>query len=298
MNEALKYLQPSVVAQLGTMELRARLVVEGFITGLHKSPYHGFSVEFTEHRPYMAGDEIKHIDWKAYAKTDRYYIKQFEEETNLKSYVVLDASASMHYGSKGHLTKLEYAAFTAGALSYLMVEQRDAVGLTVYDEHVRTVIPPRATRSNLKQILVELERTEPGKKTGIAASLHEVAETIKRRGLVIILSDFFDDPAKVITAFKHFRHKGNEVIVMQVLDPMERTFAFGADATFKDMESSEELVTQPWHIQAAYQESMREFIDTYKRECRDNAIDYVLLDTNTPFDRALMEYLTKRRRLS
>jgi uncharacterized protein (DUF58 family) len=298
MNEALKYLQPSVVAQLGTMELRARLVVEGFITGLHKSPYHGFSVEFTEHRPYMAGDEIKHIDWKAYAKTDRYYIKQFEEETNLKSYVVLDASASMHYGSKGHLTKLEYAAFTAGALSYLMVEQRDAVGLTVYDEHVRTVIPPRATRSNLKQILVELERTEPGKKTGIAASLHEVAETIKRRGLVIILSDFFDDPAKVITAFKHFRHKGNEVIVMQVLDPMEQSFAFGADATFKDMESSEELVTQPWHIQAAYQESMREFIDTYKRECRDNAIDYVLLDTNTPFDRALMEYLTKRRRLS
>lgn len=298
MNEALKYLQPGVVAQLGTMELRARLVVEGFITGLHKSPYHGFSVEFTEHRPYMAGDEIKHIDWKAYAKTDRYYIKQFEEETNLKSYVVLDASASMHYSSKGHLTKLEYAAFTAGALSYLMVEQRDAVGLTVYDEHVRTVIPPRATRSNLKQILVELERTEAGKKTGIAASLHEVAETIKRRGLVIILSDFFDDPAKVITAFKHFRHKGNEVIVMQVLDPMEQSFAFGADATFKDMESSEELVTQPWHIQAAYQESMREFIDTYKRECRDNAIDYVLLDTNTPFDRALMEYLTKRRRLS
>lgn len=298
MNEALKYLQPSIVAQLGTMELRARLVVEGFITGLHKSPYHGFSVEFTEHRAYMPGDEIKHIDWKAYAKTDRYYIKQFEEETNLKSYVVLDASASMHYGSKGHLTKLEYAAFTAGALSYLMVEQRDAVGLTVYDEHVRTVIAPRATRSNLQHILVELERTVPGNKTGIAASLHEVAETIKRRGLIIILSDFFDDPVKVITAFKHFRHKGNEVIVMQVLDPMERTFAFGADATFKDMESSEELVTQPWHIQAAYQESMREFIDTYRRECRDNAIDYVLLDTNTPFDRALMEYLMKRRRLS
>lgn len=297
MNEALKYLQPDVVAQLGTMELRARLVVEGFITGLHRSPYHGFSVEFTEHRPYMPGDEIKHIDWKAYAKTDRYYIKQFEEETNLKSYVVLDASASMHYGSKGHLTKLEYAAFTAGALSYLMVEQRDAVGLTVYDEHVRTVIPPRATRSNLQHILLELERTVPGNKTEIAASLHEVSETIKRRGLVIILSDFFDDPFKVITAFKHFRHKGNEVIVMQVLDPMERTFAFGADATFKDMESSEEIVTQPWHIQAAYQGSLREFIDTYRRECRDNAIDYVLLDTSTPFDRALMEYLTKRRRL-
>jgi uncharacterized protein (DUF58 family) len=297
MKETLKYLQPEVVAQLTTMELRARLVVEGFITGLHRSPYHGFSVEFTEHRQYMPGDEFKHIDWKAFAKTDRYYIKQFEEETNLKSYILLDASASMKYASKGQLSKIQYASYVAASLAYLMVEQRDAVGLTVYDESVRTTIPPRATQSNLRQLLKELENVVPGNKTGIAASLHQVAEQIKRRGLVIILSDFFDDPTNVNTAFKHFRHKGNEVIVMQVLDPLERSFAFGTDAIFKDSESQEELMTQPWHIQQAYQDSMRRFLENYKRECRENAIDYLLLDTSTPFDKALMEYLTKRRRL-
>jgi uncharacterized protein (DUF58 family) len=297
MNPSLKYLQPSVVAQLATMELRARLVVEGFITGLHKSPYHGFSVEFTEHRAYMPGDEFKHIDWKAYAKTDRYYIKQFEEETNLKSYVVVDASASMRYASRGRMPKFEYASYIAAALSYLMVEQRDAVGLTIFDERVRTSIPPRATQSNLRLILTELERIVPGNKTGIAGSLHEVAEQIKLRGLVVVLSDFFDDPTNVITAFKHFRHKGNEVIIMQVLDPLERSFAFGTDAIFRDVESGEELMTQPWHIQKAYQESMKEFIENYKRECREHAIDYLLLDTEMPFDKALMEYLTKRRRL-
>ncbi|HET9131697.1 MAG TPA: DUF58 domain-containing protein, partial [Terriglobia bacterium] len=165
-------------------------------------------------------------------------------------------------------------------------------------EVVRTSIPPRATQSNLRQLLKELDHVIPGNKTGIARSLHQVAEQIKRRGLVIVLSDFFDDPKSVTTAFKHFRHKGNEVIVMQVLDPMERSFAFGTDAVFKDVESQEELMTQPWHVQKAYQDSMRQFLENYKRECRENAIDYLLLDTSTPFDKALMEYLTKRRRLS
>jgi len=295
--EALKYLKPEVVAQLANMELRARLVVEGFITGLHKSPYHGFSVEFTEHRPYMPGDEIKHIDWKAYGKTDRYYIKQFEEETNLKSYVILDASKSMEYASNGNVRKIEYASYVAAALAYLMIEQRDAVGLTIYDEQVRTSLPPRATKLYLKQILKELENVKPGNKTGTAQSLHEIADRIKRRGLVVILSDLFDDPKQVTTALKHFRHKGNEVIVMQVLDPMERSFAFGSDALFKDMETRDELVTQPWHIQKAYQSSFHEFLEHYKRECRENAIDYVLLETSTPFDKSLFEYLNKRRRI-
>ncbi len=297
MQEALKYLQPKVVAQLANMELRARLVVEGFITGLHKSPYHGFSVEFTEHRPYMPGDEIRHIDWKAYGKTDRYYIKEFEEETNLKTYLILDASKSMDYASEGNLKKIEYASYVAAALGYLMVEQRDAVGLTVYDEQVRTSLPPRATKLYLQQILRELEMLQPGNKTGTAQSLHEVAERIRRRGLIVILSDLFDDPAQVMTALKHFRHRGNEVIVMQVLDPLERSFAFGTDAVFRDMETKEELLTQPWHIQTAYRESMHQFLDFYKRECRENAIDYVLLDTATPFDHALFEYLNKRKRI-
>ena len=298
MQETLKYLQPHVVAQLANMELRARLVVEGFITGLHKSPYHGFSVEFTEHRQYMPGDEIKHIDWKAYAKTDRYFIKQFEEETNLKSYLILDASTSMNYASQGGLKKVEYASFIAAALSYLMIEQRDAVGLTVYDEKVRTSLPPRATRSYLKELLRELETLRPANKTGTAQSLHEVAERIKRRGLVIVLSDLFDDPAQVMAAFKHFRYKGNEVVVMQILDPLERSFAFGGDAIFKDMETKEEVMTQPWHIQKAYQQSMKDFLDYYKRQCRENNIDYVLLDTSMPFDKALFEYLNKRKRMN
>jgi uncharacterized protein (DUF58 family) len=298
LNESLKYLQPAVVAQLANMELRARLVVEGFITGLHKSPYHGFSVEFTEHRQYMPGDEIKHIDWKAYGKTDRFYIKQFEEETNLKSYLIVDASRSMDYASKGNIKKFEYASYIAAALSYLMIEQRDAVGLTLFDEAIRISMPPRATRSYLKELLKELEFAQPAKTTGTSVSLNFIAEQIKRRGLVIVLSDLFDKPEQVMTALKHFRHKGHEVVVMQVLDPLEKSFAFGGDAIFKDMETQDEVMTQPWHIQKAYQQSMNEFLEFYKRQCRDNNIDYVLLDTSTPFDKALFEYLNKRKRMN
>lgn len=292
-----KYLRPEVVARLANMELVARLVVEGFITGLHKSPYHGFSVEFAEHRPYMPGDDIKHIDWKIYGRTDRHYIKEFEEETNLKAYLILDASRSMAYASDGRMTKLEYSSYVAAALAYLMVQQRDAVGLAVFDERVRTYMPPHATRSYLKQILKHLETVEGSNRTGTAESLHQIAERLKRRGLVIILSDLFDKPNDVITAFRHFRHKKNEVIVMQVLDPMERSFAFGNDAIFKDMETAEELVTQPYHIQKAYREEMRKLVEGYRKECRENNIDYVLLDTATPFDVALFQYLSKRQRM-
>jgi uncharacterized protein (DUF58 family) len=297
MEEFRKYLQPDVVAQLSSMELRARLVVEGFITGLHKSPYHGFSVEFTEHRPYMPGDDIRSIDWKAYGKTDRYYIKQFEEETNLKSHLLIDASMSMAYASPGHIKKIEYASYVAAALAYLMVEQRDAVGLTVYDEEVRTYLPPRGTKLYLQQILKTLEGITPGKKTGTASSLHIIAERMKRRGLVILLSDLFDDIDDVTNALKHFRHRGNEVIVLHTLDPMERSFAFGEDALFTDMETKEEMMTQPWHIQQTYQEALQEFVGTLERKCRENSIEYVLLDTATPFDKALFEYLSKRKRI-
>jgi len=289
-----KYLQPDVVAKLTNMELVARLVVEGFITGLHKSPYHGFSVEFAEHRQYMPGDEIKHIDWKIYGKTDRYYIKQFEEETNLKAYIILDASKSMSFSSAGRISKLEYASYITAALAQLMVQQRDAVGFTLYDEKVQLYMPPHATKSYLKEILRQLELLKASNKTATADSLHTIADRIKRRGLVIILSDLFDKPNDVMAALRHFRHKKNEVIVMQILDPLERSFAFGRDAVFKDLETSEELMTQPWHIQKAYQQEMKKFIDTYKKECREHNIDYVLLDTSTPFDIALIEYLHKR----
>jgi len=279
------------------MELRARLVVEGFIAGLHRSPYHGFSVEFAEHRPYMPGDEIRHLDWKIYGRTDRFYIKQYEEETNLKAYLIVDSSSSMGYASPGNLPKVQYAAYLAASLAYMMIKQQDAVGLALFDETVNTFLPPHATKAYLKQILVSLDRVRAGSGTVAGRSLHLVAERIKRRGLVIILSDLFDNPDEIIAALKHFRHKKNEVIVMHVLDPLERTFAFGNDATFKDMETREQMVTQPWFIQQSYREAMEAFVERYKRECREHHIDYVLLDTQTPFDVALLQYLSKRQRI-
>ncbi len=302
MQTQLKYLQPNVVSKLANMELRARLVVEGFITGLHKSPYHGFSVEFAEHRQYMPGDEIRRVDWRVYGKTDRFYVKQFEEETNLKSYIVLDTSASMRFSSEvpkskqRRITKIEYASFVAASLSYLMIQQRDAVGLTLFDSTVRKTIPPHATKQHLRRILIELEKIQATESTNSAAALHQLADRISRRGLVIVLSDLLDDPGKVMAALKHFRHNHHEVLVMHILDPLERTFAFGNDAVFKDVETGEVLTTQPYHIQKSYQEAMQKFIEGYKRECRENSIDYLLLDTTTPFDVALLNYLNKRQR--
>jgi uncharacterized protein (DUF58 family) len=279
------------------MELRARLVVEGFITGLHRSPYHGFSVEFAEHRQYMPGDEIKHIDWKIYARTDRFYIKQFEEETNLKAYILLDRSTSMGFTAEGRISKLLYGSSLAAALSYMMIKQQDAVGLALFDEKLTTYLPPHASKAYLRQILVALQQVRASGVTGVGRSLHQAAERIKRRGLVIVISDLLDDPADVITALKHFRHRKNEVIVMHVLDPLERTFAFDADAVFKDMETAETIATQPWHMRRAYARAMHNFVMRYKRECREHAIDYVLLDTATPFDVALFQYLSKRERI-
>jgi uncharacterized protein (DUF58 family) len=295
--ETLSILQPEVISRIENLELRAKLVVEGFIAGLHRSPYHGFSVEFAEHRQYMPGDDIKHIDWKVLGRTDRYYIKQYEEETNLKTYLVVDASRSMAFRTDTHPTKLEYATSVAAALAYLMIRQRDAVGLGIFDEKVRDFLPPRSKQSYLKLIFKSLVETKAGNKTGTGVSLHRIAERVKRRGLVIIFSDLFDNPDEVLGALKHFRHNGNEVIVMQVLDPSERSFAFGKDAVFQDMETQEKMTTQPYHIQKAYQQEMRKFLDRYKRECREHAVDYVLLDTATPFDVALFRYLNKRKKL-
>lgn len=292
----LKYLKPEVVSRLGNMDLRARLVVEGFMTGLHRSPYHGFSVEFAEHRQYMPGDEIKYIDWKVYGKTDRLFVKQFEQETNLKAYLLVDASGSMGYAS-GKITKLAYATYLAAALSYLMLKQRDAVGLVTYDERIRHYLPPRSVNTYLKIILQELEQTRPAARTNVAITFHELAERIKRRGLIIVLSDLFNNPKEVLSGLRHFRHNKHEVIVFHILDPMERSFNFRQDAVFKDMETDEELATQPWHIRGDYRQLMQNFLETYKKGCRESRIDYVLMDTSEDYDRALMEYLIKRKRI-
>jgi len=291
-----KYLDPEVISRLGNMSLRARLVVEGFIIGLHKSPYHGFSVEFAEHRPYMPGDEIKHLDWKLYGKTDRFYIKQFEEETNLKSYILLDKSASMGFSSR-KVSKLDYASYLAAALGYLMLKQQDGVGLTTFDTQERTVLPPIAKRSHLNLVLADLEKITPGEETGIAPILHTVAERLKKRGLIILISDLLDEPSAVLNALKHFRHKKHEVIVFHILDPQEIEFNFDHQTQFVDLENKKSLITEPWTIRSAYRGLVEKFIQVYREGCRSNNIDYVFLRTDDFLDHALVEYLNKRSRI-
>jgi uncharacterized protein (DUF58 family) len=291
-----QFLNPEVISKLKSMEMKARLVVEGFITGLHKSPYHGFSVEFAEHRQYMPGDPIRDIDWKVYAKSDRYYVKEFEEETNLKSYILLDASASMGYTSS-KTTKFTYAANLAAALAFLMLKQRDAAGLVVFDERVRSYVPPKSASVHLHALLTTLAAVEPASATDAGLALHEMADRIKRRGLIIVLSDLWDDPAQVLTGLKHFRHRKHEVIVFHILDPAEREFDFPEEALFEDMETGEEISTLPWQIRSEYQRTMGAHIDRFRRECRQSFVDYVPLDTSVPYDYALFSYLGKRGRL-
>jgi uncharacterized protein (DUF58 family) len=292
-----KYLNPSVISKLNSLELRARLVVEGFMVGLHKSPYHGFSVEFSEHRPYMQGDSLKDIDWKVYGKSEKYFIKQYEEETNLKSYILLDTSKSMNYASEGNVSKLEYASTLVAGLSYMMIRQQDAVGLSLYSEKINKYLPPKASKTYLHEILKNLSDAKASDKTNTASSLHSIAEKIKRRGLVVIVSDLFDDVDSVLTALKHFRYKKNEVIVFQILDSQERNFAFGNDAKFKDMETEDEITTQPYQIQKAYKEAMSDFVGKIKTQCLNSNIEYNLIETSMPFDKALFSYIQKRAKL-
>ncbi len=292
-----KYLNPEIVSKLKGMELRARMVVEGFIAGMHKSPYHGFSVEFAEHRQYMPGDNIRDIDWKVYGKSDRFYIKQYEEETNLKGYLLLDCSKSMAFSSGSDIPKHDYAGLLCGALSYLMLRQRDAVGLVTFDDKIRRYIPPRSKSGHLHVMLNEIANQGPSERTDIAATLHEMADRIKRRGLVIILSDLLDDAEKIISGLKHFRYNKHEVIIFHILDPRERDFAFPREAVFKDMETGEELTTLPYQIKKDYARAVTSFSGEIAAACRQANIDYHPIDTATPFDKALYAFLSKRERL-
>lgn len=291
------YLHPETVSKLASIDLKARLVVEGFITGLHKSPYHGFSVEFAEHRQYMPGDEIKFIDWKIYGRTDRHYVKRFEDETNLRCTIVVDTSGSMAYASEGNISKFEYASYLAAALAYLMTKQSDAVGLALFDTEVRTYLPSRAKTSYVHEILRTLQAAKPAHLTSTSKALEAVAEKISRRGLVVIISDFFDDIDTLLPALKRFRYSKHEVIVIQVVDPRELDFQFGSDATFHDLETDEEMVTQPFQIREAYQKAVTAHTERLKMECRLRNIDYFLVDTSQPFDVALTQYLMKRQKI-
>jgi len=318
-----KYLDPLVISKLSNLELKAKFVVEGFISGLHQSPFHGFSVEFTEHRQYMPGDDLKYLDWKVLGRTDKYFIKQFEDETNLRLYLILDSSKSMSFCSaripdsparklKGlfskktksqekkdtdGLTKLEYATYLAASLALLSHFQKDAGGLVVYDEFIKTYIPPRATNQNLKEILVRLSDIVPSGKTNTASSLNDLAERIRKRGLVIIFSDLFDNQDEIIKALKHFRYNKNEVLVFHILDPYEIYFAIDSPVVFRDMETHKELLTQPLSVVNYYSEAMQSFIEKYKKSFLADNIDYVLLSTETTFDVALFKYLNKRKKL-
>jgi len=294
MENTTQYLHPDVVAKLGSMELRARLVVEGFITGLHKSPFHGFSAEFSEHRQYRPGDDLKHIDWKIYGRSDRYYVKQYEDETNLRCVIAVDKSASMRYASEGHISKFQYSSYLAAALTYLILQQRDAAGLALYNVDVDTYLPPRSKRSYAQELIKALDSATPENETTTSQALHKLAERLTRRGLVVIISDLFDEPASIMQALRHFRHNRHDVLVLHVMDPREVDFKFSSAAVFRDMETSEELTTQPIHLQRAYRAAVEEFSTEIKRGCHAQNIDYVRITTDKPFDVALREYLVKR----
>ena len=310
-------LTPEALARLGSMELRARRIVEGFITGLHRSPYHGFSVEFAQHRPYNPGDALRHVDWKVWGRRDRLVVKQYEEETNLRHTVVLDTSASMRYrgsgpeGSEERLSKLEYGATLAAALHTLMVRQRDATGLAAFDARVHTLVPPRSTRAHLRELLARLDALatappapdpSPEGHTAVAAALHDVAERLPRRSLVTLISDLFETAAEadeLTRALRHLRHRGHETLVLHVLDrASEQRFEIGdRPVRMRDLETGETLTLQPAQLREHVRAATTAFADDARRRCREVEADYALVDTARPYADALAAYLQKRKRL-
>jgi len=283
------------LARLGTLELKARAVVEGLLSGLHRSPFKGFSVEFAEYRQYLPGDDLAAIDWKVYARTDRHYVKKFEEETNVDCHLLLDVSASMGYGSRG-ITKLEYGALLASSLAFLMNRQRDAVGLTTFDDAIVTMVPPSARASHLRSILVTLDRTTLGHRTDVSKPLHVLADGISKRGLVVFISDLLDEPDRVVDGLRHFRFRGSEVIVFHLIDPAELTFPFDRAARFRDVELGDEVMAVPSVVRQEYLDALNAAIERYKRELGSEGIDYRLIDTSTPLEFALVSYLSTRGR--
>lgn len=303
-----RFFQPQHAAQLRHLELTVRGVVEGVFAGLHKSPHKGFSIEFAEHREYVPGDEIKHLDWTVLARTDRFYIKQYEQETNLRATICLDASGSMAFGkadakkSKGNtpspdgVTKFEYAAVLAASLAFMLSNQQDLVGLTVFDTAARLEIPQGSGPAHLDQIFKKLETISPGKDTDVAKTLHHLANKIPRRGLVILISDLLDDPDKILLALQHLRHARHHMIVLQTLDPAELDLsgpAYARPVTFEDLENSERLQIDPKLIRDDYRREMQSFLDMLKTRCGQFRIDHLLCLTNTPWDQQLREILRR-----
>ena len=291
-----RFFDPEGLARVGNLSLIARQVVEGFLTGRHRSPYHGFSVEYLDHRAYCPGDEIRNLDWRVLARTDKYYVKLFEDETNLRAYILLDCSHSMAFKSEG-LDKLEWGSYLAACLTYLLLRQNDAVGLVLFDDHVREYLPPRAHPSQFRRTLDLLEDIKAGGDTDVGSILHEMAERTKRRGLVIVISDLIDNEAKISSGLQHFRHNHHEVIVFHIMDEAELTFPFSQRTQFKDMEGTGRVLTNPERIRRRYLQRINAFIDRIKVDCLDRKIDYNLAKTTEPYDQFLAAYLDKRSRL-
>ncbi len=289
-----RFIDPAALARIDNLELVARTVVDGFINGLHRSPYLGLSLDFAEHRAYMPGDDIRRVDWRLFARTDRYYVKQFEADTNANFVVALDASASMGYGS-GAVTKLDYARYLAATLAYFAHRQRDRVGLTAFDRDLVDHVPPAAR--HLDVLLHALDRLRPGRAGTLAATLARLAEGVRRRGLVAVISDFYEEPEAAVAAVRQLRGRGSDIVVFHVLDPAELEFPFGDASTFEDLESGERIPVVPEQMRAQYRAMIRSHTDALGRLFANERIDYALLDTSKPLDQALFVFLSTRTRL-
>jgi uncharacterized protein (DUF58 family) len=296
------YLVPEILARIARLGLRAQRVVEGTISGLHRSPLHGLSVEFADYREYAPGDDLKRLDWRAYARSERYVVKRFEEESNLRATILLDASRSMTYGRRG-VSKFDYAATLAASLAALCVKQRDAVGLALVDQEQRTWLRPAATNAQLAKILDALQRAKPDRQTELGAVIHRVSDQIRARGLVVIISDLLTDLDALYSGLGRLQHQGHEILIFQILDRDEIELPFDDSVLFRDIEGAltpegkpDELQAEPWAFRKAYQAAMRDFIDDVARRCLSAAIDHTLLTTDTDLGFALSSYLHGRQR--
>jgi len=293
-----KYLRPETIRQVTGLDLKARFIVEGFFSGLHASPFQGFSVEFSEHRKYVPGDDIRMIDWNVYAKTQRYYIKKYRAETNMKCYLLVDASTSMGYSyDPGTMTKMDYSISCAAALSYIMCHQQDPVGLLTFDTDIRNFIEARSRESQLFNILSVLARTPVGGTTDVGSSLVAIGNLIKKRSLVLLFSDLLSDPAKVLEGLRYLRYKGHDVIVFHVLDQAELRFPFKDPTLFEDTETSKRLHVDADLLREDYLKNLRAFMERYEKGCHQARIDYAPMDTSVGFDRTLVAFLAKRSEL-
>ncbi len=290
------YLDPTILARLKGLRLRARLIVEGYVSGVHRSPFHGFSIEFAEHREYSPGDDLRYLDWKVFGRTDKYYLKQFEEETNVACYLLLDTSESMRYRSaSAPMSKLEYAKCVGAALAYLILHQQDSAGLVTFDNEIRALVRDSSNPSHMEQIVHVMEESPGERKTATAAIFHDLAERLKKRGIVVVLSDLFDDVDAMMGALKHFRHRRHEVILMHVLDPAELDFPFRQTTMFQGLEQLPEALVEPRAIRKAYLEEFNAYVRRLKQGCRMHRIDYVQMRTDQSLEVALSSYLASRR---